>query len=150
MRKILFSGGVALAFTIAGCGEDAIGPQEVTDVGGMEAASAPVIIPFEVVFDDLNPCSGAIHTVTIRGTERVHQHNHNTVAHGERTITTSSGFVGRGTHTVVVTGKMFKLTLNDMLRHPSGARIRAHAVLIFNLPSGEVRLEKGAVSCVRR
>ena len=139
-----------MAHTLAGCGDPGTGPQETPDINQVQAASAPVTIPFEFVFEDLNPCSGETHTVIIRGTERVHEHNNNTVAHGERTITTSNGFVGRGTHTVVVTGKMFKLTLNDMLTHPSGARIRAHAVLIFDLPSGEVRVEKGAVSCVRQ
>jgi hypothetical protein len=149
MKRALL-GGVVVAFTIAGCGEPGMGPQETTDIGRLEAASAPVTIPFEFVFDDLNPCSGEIHTVTIRGTERVHEHKGKTVTHGQRTITTSSGFTGRGTHTVVITEKMFKLTLNDMLTHPSGARIRAHAVLIFDLPSGTVRLEKGAVSCVRQ
>ena len=149
MKRALLKGAV-VAFTIAGCSEPAMGPWETTDISLAEAASAPVSMPFEFVFDDLNPCSGAIHTVTIRGTERVHVHKGKTVAHGERTINTSSGFAGRGTHTAVVTAKMFKLTLNDMLTHPSGARIRAHAVIIFDLPSGTVRLEKGAVSCVRQ
>jgi hypothetical protein len=148
MKQALWVAGVVAALSVAGCGNGAVGPQEADEIR-VEAASAPVTIPFEFVFDDLNPCSGEIHTVTIRGTERVHEHKGKTVAHGERTITTSSGFVGRGTHTVVVTEKMFKLTLNDMLTHPSGARIRAHAVLIFDLPSGTVRLEKGAVSCVK-
>lgn len=151
MNRTLLTAGVAVAFTVAGCGERTISPQETTDIGRAEAASAPTTMEFEFVFDDVNPCSPSreTHTVTITGTERVHQQNGKMVAHGERTITTSSGFAGRGTQTVVVTEKMFKLTLNDMLTHPSGARIRAHAVLIIDLPSETVRLEKGAVSCVR-
>jgi hypothetical protein len=150
MERFLWKGSIATAVLIGGCGQSAVGPQETDKISRAVAASAPTTVPFEFVFDDLNPCSGEIHTVTITGTERFHQHQHNTVAHGERTITTSSGFEGRGTHTTVVTGTMSKQVLNDILTHPSGARIRAHLVLIFDLPSGELRLQQGAVRCIRR
>jgi hypothetical protein len=150
MMRALWRGGVVAALTIMSCGEGAVDPQQVDDITGVAAASAPTTVPFFVQFDDLNPCSGLIHTVTITGTERIHEHDGRLVIHGERTITTSSGFVGRGTHSFVANGSIEKLTLNDMLRHPSGERIRAHVVFIFDVSNLTVRVEKGAVSCVGR
>jgi hypothetical protein len=45
------------------------------------AADPPTAFPFEFVFDDVNPCSGEIHTVTIAGTTLVHDHDGRIVAH---------------------------------------------------------------------
>ena len=33
---------------------------------------SPDHVPFEFVFDDVNPCTGAVHTVTIAGTTFAH------------------------------------------------------------------------------
>jgi hypothetical protein len=69
------------------------------------AADAPTEIPFEFVFDDVNPCTGDIHTVTIAGTTSVHEHDGRIVAVSERTIMTSpTGFVGHGTDSYVLNG----------------------------------------------
>jgi hypothetical protein len=149
MKRTLLRG-IAVVFAIAGCSDPAVGPQETTDISRVEAASAPATVPFEIVFDDVNPCSGLIHTVTIAGTERVHEHNGRIVVHGDRIITTSSGFVGRGTHTIVANGNIEKITGNDMLTHPSGARIRAHVVVVFDVRTSTVKVEKFAVTCVRQ
>jgi hypothetical protein len=48
------------------------------------AADAPTEIPFEFVFDDVSPCTGDIHTVTIAGTTSVHDHGGRVVAYSER------------------------------------------------------------------
>ena len=62
------------------------------------AADPPTPFPFEFVFDDVNPCTGDMHTVTIAGTTSVHDHDDRVAAVSERTITTSpTGFVGHGT-----------------------------------------------------
>jgi hypothetical protein len=148
MKRTLWSGVVGL-FTIVGCGDE-MNPVEVGDNGRFEAASAPVTVPFLIVFEDLNPCSGEVHTVTLSGTERVIEHDGRVVVHGKRTVTTSSGFAGRGTHSFIANGNVEKFTLNDILRHPSGAQIRAHLTLVFDLRTSTVRVERGAVTCVRQ
>ena len=109
------------------------------------AADAPTEIPFEFVFDDVNPCTGDVHTVTIAGTTTVHEHDGRIVAHSERTITTSpTGFVGRGTDTYVLNGRVEMFSQADILTSPSGDRMRAVFVIVFDLSTGTVRVVAGS------
>jgi hypothetical protein len=113
------------------------------------AADPPTAFPFEFVFDDVNPCTGLIHTVTIAGTTFVHDHDGRIVAHSERTITTSpTGFVGHGTDSYVLNGQVEKFRLADILTSPSGDRIRARFVTVVDLSTGTVRVEKGELTCL--
>ncbi len=109
------------------------------------AADPPAAFPFEFVFDDVNPCTGDTHTVTIAGTTFVHDHDGRIVAHSERTITTSpTGFVGHGTDSNVLNGQVEMFRLTDILTNPSGDRIRAHFVIVVDLSTGAVRVVAGA------
>ena len=113
------------------------------------AADAPTEIPFEFVFDDLNPCTGDTHTVTIAGTSSVHEHDGRIVAYSKRTITTSpTGFVGRGTDAYVLNGRVEMFSQADILTSPSGERMRAHFVLVFDLSTGTVRVVAGGLACL--
>jgi hypothetical protein len=113
------------------------------------AADPPTAVPFEFVFDDVNPCTGDIHTVTIAGTTSVHDHDGRIVAHSRRTITTSpTGFVGHGSDSYVLNGQVEMLRLADILTGPSGDRIRARFVLVVDLSTGTVRAEKGGLTCL--
>lgn len=78
------------------------------------AADAPTAFPFEFVFDDVNPCTGAVHTVTIAGTTLAHAHDGRVVAHSERTIMTSpTGFLGHGTDSSVENGHVVVFRLAE-------------------------------------
>jgi hypothetical protein len=113
------------------------------------AADPPAAVPFEFVFDDVNPCTGDIHTVAIAGTTSVHDHDGRIVAVSERTITTSpTGFVGHGTDSYVLNGQVEMFRLTDILTSPSGDRIRARFVIVFDLSTGTVRVEKGELTCL--
>jgi hypothetical protein len=113
------------------------------------AADAPTEIPFEFVFDDVNPCTGAVDTVTIAGTSRVHDHDGRIVAHSERTITTSpTGFVGRGTDTYVLNGRVEMFSQADILTSPSGDRMRAVFVIVLDPTTGTVRVVAGGLACL--
>ena len=108
------------------------------------SADAPTEIPFEFVFDDVNPCSGDMHTVTIAGTTYVHDHDGRIVAHSERTITTSpTGFLGHGRDSYVLNGQVEMFRLTDILTSPSGDRIRAGHVIVFDVATGEVKAFAG-------
>lgn len=108
------------------------------------AADPPTEIPFEFVFDDVNPCTGDIHTVTIAGTTYVHEHDGRIVAHSERTITTSpTGFLGHGRDSYVLNGQVEMFRLTDILTSPSGDRIRAGHVIVFDVATGEVKAFAG-------
>jgi hypothetical protein len=113
-------------------------------VAGPATADPPTTLPFEFTFDDVNPCTGLIHTVTIAGTTFVHDHDGREVAHSERTITTSpTGFVGHGTDTYVLNGQVETFRLTDILTNPSGDRIRARFVIVFDVATGAVKAFAG-------
>jgi hypothetical protein len=113
------------------------------------AADAPTAIPFEFVFDDVNPCTGDIHTVTIAGTTYVHEHDGRIVAQSERTITTSpTGFLGHGTDSYVLNGQVEMFRLTDILTSPSGDRIRAQHLIVVDLSTGTVRVVGGELTCL--
>jgi hypothetical protein len=149
MGRVLWSAGIVPALCIAGCADSATSPHDVNPTEGVAAASAPVAVPIFEEFVDVNPCSGLNHTVTITGTVWIHENAK--VIRFQRTVNTSSGFVGRGTLTFVATGDLEKITLNDMLRHESGAQIRAHFTGLFDISTTPptVRVARGAVSCVK-
>jgi hypothetical protein len=112
-------------------------------------ADPPSAIPFEFVFDDVNPCTGDTHTVTIAGTTLVHDHDGRIVGYSERTITTSpTGFVGHGTDTSVENGQVLVFRLADILTNPAGERFRARFVIVVDLSSGTVRVDKGELTCL--
>ncbi len=114
-------------------------------LAGPAAADAPTEVPLELEFEDLNACTGEMVTVTMTGVFVVHDHDGRSIVRLPRTITTSDGFEGRGDATEVVNGRISKFTLNDMLTHESGARIRAHYVLVLDLSTSTVLVEKGGV-----
>ena len=100
------------------------------------------------MFDDLNPCTGDIHTVTIAGTTFVHEHDGRVVAHSDRTITTSpTGFVGHGTDSHVLNGQVEMFRLTDIATNPSGERFRARFVIVVDLSTGTVRVVGGELTC---
>ncbi len=113
------------------------------------AADAPAAIPFEFVFDDVNPCTGDIHTVTIAGTTFVHDHDGRIVAYSERTITTSpTGFVGHGTDSYVLNGQVEMFRLDDIATNASGDRFRARFMFVVDVSTGTVRVEKLELTCL--
>jgi hypothetical protein len=112
------------------------------------AADPPTAIPFELEFEDVNPCTGLVETVTFSGTEFIHFHDGRVVGRGERTITTSGGFVGRGTHSFVDNGRILVFRLGDMLSNASGDRLRAKSVFVLDLSTGTVRVDKVELTCL--
>lgn len=115
------------------------------------SADPPVVDSFEFTFDDVNPCTGLTHTVTI--TLKVFQHHHHGerfVERGETTITTTpTGFSGGGTHTLVDNGQTIVFRSTDMVANETGARIRVRIVFLLDLSTGTVRVDKGEFTCVR-
>jgi hypothetical protein len=113
------------------------------------AAEPATAFAFEFVFDDVNPCTGDIHTVTVTGTTFVHSHGSQVVARSQRTITTSpTGFVGHGTDSSVENGQVVVFRLADVLTNASGDRIRARFVLVLDVSTGSTRVEKGGLTCL--
>lgn len=112
------------------------------------AADRPTAFPILDVFQDVNPCTGNVMTVTFVGTASVHFHGSRIVAHAHRTITTSDGFVGRGTDSFVDNGRVLRASLTDIMTNASGDRFRAHFVFVLNLSTDTVRVDRGALTCL--
>jgi hypothetical protein len=121
----------------------------VATLAGPAAANAPVAIPFVNEFRDLNPCTGLFHTVTVTGTLYVHDNNGALVVTGDRSITTSTGYEGRGRFTRVVNGSVMKVMLGDRLVSASGSVIDAGFHIVVDLSDGSVKHLKGGVTCAR-
>lgn len=119
-----------------------------------EAAGGPEAVPISREFAGVNPCTGEPITVSMSGTAWIHDHGDRRIVRSQRTVTTSDGFEGRGTDTFVMNGQILTFVLNDMLVHPSGARIRAHLLLVVDVTTSPptVRVRKGTwdgTICVR-
>jgi hypothetical protein len=113
------------------------------------AADPPTETSFTFSFEDVNPCTGLIHTVTFTLTIFAHSHDGRIVEHVQRTITTDpTGFVGHGSESFVDNGQVVKDTLTDILTNPEGDRIRAHFVFVLDLSTDTVRVEKGELTCL--
>jgi hypothetical protein len=117
-------------------------------VAAPAAADPPTAFPFEEVFSDVNPCTGLPVTVTFSGTEFIHFHGGRVVGRGDRTITTSDGFVGHGTHTFVDNGRLLVFRQTDILSNAEGDRVRARSAFVLDLSTGTVRVDKGELVCL--
>lgn len=117
-------------------------------VAAPAAADPPTAFTFEDVFPDVNPCTGNIMTVTIAGTAFVHEHGSRIVAHAERTITTSDGFVGRGTDTFVDNGQIVMFRQTDIMTNASGDRFRARGVFVLDISTDTARVDSFELTCL--
>jgi hypothetical protein len=118
-------------------------------VAGPAAADRPIAAFSDTeTFVDVDPCSGLSHEVTIDVTFFVHDHAGVTVARGVRTLTTSSGYFGRGTSSFVENGNVELFRFSDLLSDDSGNRIRAQGVFVLDPKSGSVRVESFSLTCL--
>jgi hypothetical protein len=113
-------------------------------------ADKPVEYQLVQIFDLPNPCSGLVETHTFTLNLRDHIHNGKLVRHANRTITTETGYIGRGTEQWVDNGQVFKFSQNDMLVNDAGDRIRAHWVYIMNFATDppSLKVDNLTVICV--
>jgi hypothetical protein len=112
------------------------------------SADAPTAIPISVTFDDVDPCTGEIHTVSFDGVAYRHEHDGRVVAHSDLVITTTSGYVGHGVEEEIVNGQMFQIVARHMLVNPNGNRVQARVLLQVDLTTGEVRRDYADLRCV--
>jgi hypothetical protein len=115
---------------------------------GPAVADAPTPFTFTDVFPDVNPCTGGPMTVTLVATGFFHEHGSREVAHGERTITTSDGFAGRGTESFVGNGRVVMFRFTDIMANGSGDRFRARGVFVMDLSAETVRVDRFELTCL--
>jgi hypothetical protein len=112
------------------------------------AADRPTEFPILDVFPDTNPCTGNPMTVTFVGTGFVHEHGSRVLVRTQRTITTSDGFVGHGTDSFVDNGQVFVFRQTDIMTNASGDRFRARNVVVVDLSTLTLRVERSEFTCL--
>jgi hypothetical protein len=112
------------------------------------AADRPEAFPIFDVFEDVNPCTGNVMTVTFTGTFFVHEHGSRVVVRGDRTITTSDGFAGHGTDTLVDNGQVLVFRQTDIMMSASGDKFRARGLFVLSLRADTERLERFSLTCL--
>jgi hypothetical protein len=109
-------------------------------------ADRPTEVPHFEVFTAVNPCTGLEETVTVSGTFLSHFHGDQENHHFARTVTTSSGFVGRGTEVGILHERIF--VINDLLTNDTtGERMSVHFLGIHDA-SGEFRVFRFTSECL--
>ena len=104
--------------------------------------------PFAETFQDVNPCTGLVQTGTLVVTFSVHSEDGRIIARGDRTLSTSSGFVGTGTSSYVLNGEIEMFRFTDILRNGAGDRIRARSVFVVDLSTATVRVDSFDLTCL--
>ena len=112
------------------------------------AADPPTTSPIDLSFQEVNPCTGQTVTVTYVGTAFFHFHDSRIVARSERTITTSDGFAGHGTDSFVQNGQVFASRHHDVLTNASGDRFLVRSVIVIDLSTETVRVDRFELACL--
>jgi len=148
MRRLISSHvGAFLKRTVAALGAATL---VVAILASPAEADPPTVATFEETFEDVNPCTGEIHTVSIALTVFRHDHGDLFVAHAESTVTTTpTGFSGGGTRTVVESERLLVATGTDLLTNEAGSRILAQFVFVVDPTTGTARVERAELTCVR-
>ena len=88
--------------------------------------------------------------VTINIVDRVHFHGDRVVVHGDRTGTTDDGYVmEHGVRSIVFNGHVSRRAFTDNWVHPNGSRFQADGSDVFNLNTGETKVERLRVRCIK-
>lgn len=99
-------------------------------------------------FEDVNPCTGLVHEVTLQFDVNIHQHQNNFVGYAERSGTTSSGYTMHGRDSFVANHSVERLAQTDVWRHPDGSMFIVQVHYTFDLSSGEVITGGGSFRCI--
>lgn len=127
-----------------------------TSARAVAASGAPTPVSIRQTIWDDDPCTAEVdpmeHRVTLAGTSYVHElTSGNLVIRTRYTLTTDSGYEGRGARVVVNNGSIYRAHFNDILTHPDGRKFRAHAVHVLDLktdPPTERVLKISGLTCL--
>ena len=104
------------------------------------AADAPTQFPLHDVFVDVDPCTGARPHGLRSSAPSTATATAATPTTRDRTVITSSGYVGHGIEVSVDHERIF--VINDVLTRADGDRARAHVVIVWDADFTTVRVER--------
>jgi len=113
-------------------------------------AAAPVRETHQIQFDDIDPCTGTVHTVTIDFQDLIRETNGRTVDTSHLTASTSpTGYTGHGDQIFVVNSQMNNYTIHAVLTNDAGHQIVITRVFILDLSTNRVVSDQVSFACVR-
>jgi hypothetical protein len=119
MRRLTYAVTLAMAFVA------------VSAVPAM-ADKPTTFTPPPLVDEDVNPCSGLIHEITLAPVVSVHDHQNNGGFHVSYTGTTDSGFtLIAGAENATRNNNVVRGTFNFQWRHPDGSKFVEHGRFIY-------------------
>lgn len=108
-----------------------------------------------MTFDDVNPCTGEDHAVTLNFADKIHIHESNFVLTSKRTGTTDDGFVmkhgrERWVDTSLIDGSgIFSSSFVDIWRNDTtGAAFTVRGVFVFESSTDTVRVDQFVSNCL--
>ena len=101
------------------------------------------------VFFDLDPCTGAIHELTVAGYGFVHTHNNNIVVKMKRTGITDSGYVLlAGNAMESFNGHVSRFAFKDVWKADDGRMMEVSYKAVFNENQFVMQLDKFVFRCI--
>ena len=135
MRRLIFA--VTLAMVFVG----------VVAVPAM--ADKPTTIPNLLVWEDVNPCSGLPHEVTLDAVVSMHDHRNNGLFHVSYTGTTSSGFtLIAGQENAMRNDNVVRGTFNFQWRHADGSKFVEQGKFLINFQKNEMLVDVLGSRCI--
>jgi hypothetical protein len=135
MRRLIYA--VTLAMVFVG----------VVAVPAM--ADNPTTIPAALVWEDVNPCSGLPHEVTLDAVVSMHDHRNNGLFHVNYSGTTSSGFtLIAGQENAMSNDNVVRGTFSFQWRHADGSKFVEQGKFVINFQKNEMLVDALGSRCI--
>ncbi len=122
-----------------------------TALVGTAAADAPEPFTVEFSFEDVNPCTGEPHVITIELVIRERVHKNNFVATVRASGSTSDGYtMVSGSETVVETKKGVNARFMDRWVGEDGSKFQARGSFGLNFETEKLRKDTFVLRCIGR
>lgn len=114
------------------------------------SADAPIIVESSATFEDVNPCTGELHEITLSFVDRIHEHDGNFLYTSDRSGTTDTGFsIVNGTESFVDNGRVIRGTFVDNWANPeTDERFQARGAFVFNVNRLSLKVDRFTLRCV--
>ena len=120
------------AMALLACSDDSTAPHIAPQT--VVTSHAPVEVPLNVQFNDINFCTGQIVTYTMTGTARVQQQGDRYLLVARGTVVTSDGFAGTFNRTFIIKGdQVTHLRFHDMETSSATGQRQVFSVGMYHL-----------------
>ena len=113
------------------------------------SADAPIIVTDERTFDDVNPCTSEVDTISLFFTVYIHDHKNNFVVHVQRNGITASGYtLLNGQEQFVDNSQVITAHFKDIWLSADGSMFEAAGRFLLNVNQGDVKVDSLALRCI--